>query len=315
MKTKPTIIFITLAAFSLTVSGAPKKKTVDAATILKQGREAFLNYDFEEAADLYDQYKSLKKKAKQDLDEEFEIWEQQLDVATNAFDRVQKIEIIDSISLPLSSFYNAYKMASSAGRIGKIENFNLNRNLDTDEIAFLNEDKDYLIVSVPDETGVLRLQENRRLLDGSWETYESLQGDFDKSGDYIYPFMSGDGQTLYFASDGNDSMGGYDIFVAQKDPFSNEYRQPLNVGMPFNSPYNDFMMAIDEENGLGWWATDRNSEEGNVTVYVYLLDETRKNYSPDDENLTEYAKISDYRATQNPDKESVYIALKTKIGR
>ena len=32
------------------------------------------------------------------------------------------------------------------------------------------------------------------------------------------------------------------------------YLVPENVGMPFNSPYNDYMYVIDEYNNLGWFA-------------------------------------------------------------
>ena len=37
---------------------------------------------------------------------------------------------------------------------------------------------------------------------------------------------------------------------------------PENVGMPFNSPYNDYMYVIDEFNDLGWFASDRYQPEG-----------------------------------------------------
>ena len=58
-----------------------------------------------------------------------------------------------------------------------------------------------------------------------------------------------------------------------------------------------------------WWATDRNSPGEDVTIYVYLLDETRKNYAPDTEDLKTFAKISDYKATWEEGKESYYQSL------
>ncbi|MCH5227868.1 MAG: PD40 domain-containing protein [Muribaculaceae bacterium] len=286
-------------------SAAPKKPTT-AAAALQAGRAAFLNYDFEEAEEMYDQYRKLKTKAKQPFDEDFELWEAQLATASGAFDRVQKIVIIDSIALPRDSFFEAYKLATSAGSVGKPENMVLPPNLSGEEAAFINESGDYLIVSEPNTEGYLRLIESRRLLDGTWETKEMLKGNFEIEGDYAYPFLSADGQTLYFASNGSESMGGYDLFVAQKDPISGEFLQPLNLGMPFNSPYDDLMLAIDEENGLGWWATDRNSDDDNVTVYVYLIDDIRKNYPSDTEDLIDMALITDYKATWEEGKEKFY---------
>lgn len=289
-----------IVGINLCMAITPKKKNPDAEEVLKQGREAFNNYDFEEAADLYDQYRSLKTKAKQPIDEELDIWEKELEIATNAFERVQKIVIVDSISVPAKNFFDSYRLAPSAGYLlpsSSIEGLHGEQNT-----VYKNENGDYLIFPKENEDGDNRLYEKSLLLDGNWDEKETLIGDFEKSGDYVYPFMSADGQTLYFANDGEDSMGGYDIFIAQKDPITGEYRQPLNLGMPFNSPFDDFMLAIDEENGLGWWATNRNNFEDKVTIYVFLYQDIRKNYPSDIENLSDFAKVTAYKATWTDDK-------------
>ena len=36
-------------------------------------------------------------------------------------------------------------------------------------------------------------------------------------------------------------MGGYDIFVTRYNSDTDNYLNPENVGMPFNSPFNDYM--------------------------------------------------------------------------
>ena len=300
------IFFLFLGLAVCYPMGAAKKKAPDPEEVLQQGREAFLNYDFDEAADLYDQYKALMTKAKQPFFEEFDIWESELDVASNAFERVQKIVIIDSISVKKGDFFKAYRLSPSTGEIGLAKNLSSISESGVRELAFLNERKDFLITAQPGSEGDLRLYEHYKLLDGSWESMESLSGTFEKSGDYGFPFMAADGQTLYFANNGEGSMGGYDIFVAQRDPLTGEYLQPLNLGMPFNSPYDDLMMVIDEERGLGWWATDRNSEDGKIDVYVYLIEDIRKNYPEDTENLTDYAKITNYKDTWEPGKDAEY---------
>lgn len=290
--------------------GAVKKaKKADSATVFRQAQEAFMDYEFDEATDLLEEYFSMQTKAKKPLDESYESLARQITTATNAFGRVQKIVVIDSINMPRSSFFDALNLAKSAGSVRRASDFNLPLDSVGTEMAFLSEGKDYFITSVNDEDDNLKLVEYRKLLDGSWEETDALEGDFDKDGDYAFPFLSGDGQTLYFGNNGEDSMGEYDIFVAMKEPITGESRQPLNMGMPFNSPYNDFMMAIDEETGIGWWATDRNSPGEDVTIYVYLLDETRKNYAPDTEDLKSFAKISDYKATWEEGKESYYQSL------
>lgn len=299
------ISFLLTAIFPIHAAQV-KKKTSDPNEVLQKGRMAFLSYDFETAADLYDEYRTLQEKAKKPLNEDLEVWEQELEIASGAFDRIQKIVVIDSLSVPAVSFYNSYRLASSAGNIGSMSSFTDENPIATNEIGFVNEDMDYFIFPQTNDEGNLRLMEMHKLLDGTWEINETLEGEFDKTGDYSYPFMSGDGQTLYFANNGEESMGGMDIFVAQKDALSGEYRQPLNLGMPFNSPYDDMMMAIDEENGIGWWATDRNRKDGNVTIYVYLIEDMRRNYPSDTDNLIDLAKLSNYKMTWEEDKQQEY---------
>ena len=311
------VIYIIVFAFLVLscnsgLAAVKSKKSRNAEEVLKQGREAFYNYNFDEASALYDEYRSLKNKSRQPVDEEFEIWESELEVASNAFDRVRKIVIVDSISMPLKDFYKAYQLSQSSGEIDLTSGLLGNSGLGADEVGFKSERGDFVIY--PKETdGEIRLFERQTLLDNSIEENESLEGKFEKSGDYLYPFMSADGQTLYFANNGNESMGGLDIFVAQKDALTGEYRQPLNLGMPFNSPYDDFMLAIDEENGLGWWATNRNSEEDKVTIYVFLYDEIRKNYPDSTDYLADFAKITSYKDTWVDDNNQLITPAKPVI--
>ena len=114
-----------------------------------------------------------------------------------------------------------------------------------------------------------------------------------------------DGVTLYFANNGENSIGGYDIFISRYD--GEKFLQPQNVGMPYNSPYDDYLLVIDEESGIGWWATDRNQLGDSLTIYKFIPQELRINYPVDTENLAGLAKVSDYRRTWEPGKD--YSAL------
>lgn len=304
------LIFVALLCPQSIRAAKAKAKKTDPSEILQKAQQAYINYEFSDAEDLLDEYESLMTKAKKPVAEEAEELKTRLNTAINAFGRVQKIEIIDSLTMPRNKFFEAYRLSQSAGRIGRPNSFSLDNNFNGREVSYLNEDEDYFITSETDADGNLKLTEMRRLLDGSWRTQDLLIGNFEKEGDYAYPFLAGDGQTLYFANNGDGSMGGYDIFVAQKDPISGESLQPLNIGMPFNSPFDDFMMAIDEERGIGWWATDRNNPGGNVTIFVYLLDEVRQNYSTDTEGLEDFAKITSFKETWKSGKESEYSKIK-----
>lgn len=283
------------------------------ASNLYLGRLAFLDYDFEKASDFYAEFKRHREKNGLVAGETVEELEAQLASAENAMERVEKIEVIDSISVPIDGFFKEYKLPRSAGRLLLPSEMPLEDHRAGAVVAFMNEGGDFMMWGEPDSVGNVRLVESERLTDGTWLEPTPTPDILNKDGYADYPFMMPDGVTLYYASDGNDSMGGYDIFVATRDATTGEYLQPQNIGMPFNSPHDDFMLAIDEENGVGWWATDRNLLGDKVTIYVYVVNDLRRNYDADDEDLLAKARLSDYRSTQNPDVSSRYDRLLATI--
>lgn len=95
--------------------------------------------------------------------------------------------------------------------------------------------------------------------------------------------MLSDGTTLYFASSGEESLGGYDIFVTRLNLNTGNYLVPENMGMPFNSIYNDYMLAIDELNNVGWFVSDRFQEEDKLIVYLFIPNTEKKIYRGGDE--------------------------------
>jgi hypothetical protein len=94
-----------------------------------------------------------------------------------------------------------------------------------------------------------------------------------------------DGITMYFASKGYGSIGGYDLFVTRYNLNTNTFLAPEQLGMPFNSLANDYMMIIDESKELGWFATDRNQPEDKVCVYLFILAESKKIVNIEDPEL------------------------------
>ena len=280
------------------------------------GRLAFMDYDFEGASKYYADFKKYREKLGQVAGETVEELEQQLAVGENSLSRVEKIAVIDSLAVGKDDFFKAYRLSKSAGRLATPEEIPFEEGRQGAVMAYVNEGGDYMMWGEPDSIGNVHIVESLRLVDGSWQNPHPVADHF--SNRYAdYPFMMPDGVTLYFSSDGNGTMGGYDIFVASRDASTGEYLQPQNIGMPFNSPYDDYLLAIDEELGIGWWATDRNRLGDNLTVYVYMVNDLRKNYDPEDDNIIDMARLADYKSTQNPEDAGRYeeaLAAIDKLG-
>ena len=181
--------------------------------------------------------------------------------------RTKSITIIDSVLIGKSEFLNAYNSISkSSGRLSYNE---------VHQEMFTNERGNIRMWAVADSAkdGQLSIVSCSRLVEG-WSGCDTLPSPIRSKYNDAFPFVSTDGLTLYFASDREGGCGGYDIYITRKNPDSNTYFTPENLGFPFNSPSNDYMMAVDESKGVGYFATDRRSPQDSVTVYLYDLSAT-----------------------------------------
>lgn len=212
---------------------------------------------------------------------------------------VEKIAVIDSFVVDKADFLKAYKLSKESGTIQAAA--------DTDCTEFINEMDDKKILA-KETDGKTNLYSSSRLID-KWGGLELLKDLNTGDENLNYPFMGADGITLYYAADGMESMGGYDIFITRYDSDDNTFLRPDNIGMPFNSPYNDYMYAIDDFNNLGWFASDRYQPEGKVCVYVFVPNESKQVYdyeTTDPGLLVNAAMLKEIKVTwNNTDKERI----------
>lgn len=290
--------FIGALAF---LAGIPVAK----GDFLRDGRDAFMDYDFELASEFYGKYaKSLKKTPDDHGEEVLEKYIRQLEIAENSLENVQKIEIIDRLDVPVSDFFKYMKLPSSGGQLLEPNASVISKRRNKSDFAYSTESGDAMLWSEDDADNHEVIMQSERLMDGSWEKPTAVGDILNDGGNARNPFMLSDGITLYYSSDGDGSMGGYDLFVSTKDPLSGEFRQPIGLGYPFNSPYNEYAMAIDEDNGIGWWVTDRNNLDGQVSIYVFRTNDVRRNYVLEEEDdIISLARVSDIGLTQNPDTD------------
>lgn len=103
--------------------------------------------------------------------------------------------------------------------------------------------------------------------DGTWgdpvELPEIINSPFDENA----PFISDDGMTLYFCSNGKKSMGGYDIFYTTVTA-DGVWTEPKNLGVPINSTDEDIHYSIDAATGKSYFASHREEGLGEMDIYV-----------------------------------------------
>ena len=83
------------------------------------------------------------------------------------------------------------------------------------------------------------------------------------------PFLTDNGETLYFASEGHNGMGGADIYYSKRlDESYRFWSKPINLGSKVNSPADDAYFTIDKNKEFGYFVS---SERGNRDIYRIAL--------------------------------------------
>ncbi len=85
---------------------------------------------------------------------------------------------------------------------------------------------------------------------------------FQEGSVYIHP----DGKTMYFSSQGHNSLGGYDIFVSYVDDLGH-WGEPINLGYPINTPYDDLFYSANASGRHAYIASNRVGGKGGLDIY------------------------------------------------
>jgi WD40-like Beta Propeller Repeat len=176
--------------------------------------------------------------------------------------------IIDSLVVPKIDMYNHFHLSKASGTLLIAHNLFPRMDFDFGHV-YLPERNDRAFYADTVLRNGLDLMGRHRLL-SDWGEPEALPSSVNTTADECNPFFLQDGVTLYFSSDRKGGLGGRDIYVTRLNPATNTYVQPDLLGLPFNSPGNEYFLVIDESINRGYFATDRRNDKGHVTIYTFV---------------------------------------------
>lgn len=90
----------------------------------------------------------------------------------------------------------------------------------------------------------------------------TINTEYDEGG--IFP--AADGKTLYFCSNGHNSMGGYDIFMTRFE--NGQWTEPVNVGYPINTIANERMFLLSPDGKTAYVDSDREGGLGERDIWT-----------------------------------------------
>lgn len=79
-------------------------------------------------------------------------------------------------------------------------------------------------------------------------------------------FVTDDGKTLYFSSNGHSTMGGFDIFKSEF--VDGKWSNPVNLGYPINTPDNDVFFTMASSGQRGYYSSKKADGYGSQDLYI-----------------------------------------------
>ena len=103
----------------------------------------------------------------------------------------------------------------------------------------------------------------------SWSSPINMGNKINTQGNEVFPFLTTE-DTLYFASDGHQGMGGLDIFRAVE--YGERWQQPQNLKAPMNSGSDDFGLIVQitaEGEQKGFFTSRRFAAEKGDNIFSF----------------------------------------------
>jgi len=125
--------------------------------------------------------------------------------------------------------------------------------------------------------GGLDIYKSERQADGKWGIPENLGATINSRYNEETPFITEDGQTLYFSSYGHFNMGGYDIFYSKKNT-DGTWGEPVNLGYPINTTDDDLFFQPTNNGVNAYYSLYNPSGRGAHDIYymnIYSVDNPR----------------------------------------
>lgn len=205
---------------------------------------------------------------------------------------LEKVIIFDSLVVNKHDLFKAYPLSASAGTLAwtdtdcALPDSLLTQRLARHTIAY----GDKRMEACPVDSSSAFIGSSMRI-SNEWTAPEQLFANDNADATLQnFPYIMADGQTIYFAQQSDDGLGGLDLYMTRQNSERDGFYRPENIGMPFNSSANDYLFVIDEENGIGMFASDRRQPADSVCIYYFIPSNLRLTY--DEDNLSQEQRIS-----------------------
>ncbi len=240
------------------------------------GKAYHLGYNFDKAIS---SYRKFKIKASKNLAEEYRV-DRHIEMCENGkalVKDIRRVQVLEKRVVSAESFYRTYQLEGLRGRIiAKPKAFmsSYDKKVKDKSILFLPSTSEDVYFSSYGKTAKngKDIYKITRKNNNKWGKAENLGDVINTPYDEDYAFIHPDGVTLYFASKGHNSMGGYDLFKSVYDEEKAEWSKPQNLGFSFSSVGDDILFISDKGKELAYFASNRFDADHQITVYKVKIE-------------------------------------------
>lgn len=264
----------------------------NADSLIVSGDIAHFNYDFDCAVEAYSEALAIMEKDSSDT----------LDIR-NLKDRMLQAEngrnmrkftyspvVLARHRFSIDEFYLYYPLPDRSWRTSSnLTGSSFDHPLY--KAVYAPEDAGRIFYSSADHEGIYNIYMTE-LADTLWSVPAFLNEQVLSAADEIYPMLSPDGKTLYFASKGLYGVGGFDLYMSEWSDEEKDWSEPVNMGFPYSSPADDFLLVNSHDGRYTLFASNRECTADSVYVYVLEHDSLPVRKEVDDpDRLCEIAAL------------------------
>jgi len=240
------------------------------------GKAYHLNYDFDKA--IYNYKRFNDEIGAKEANQKYFI-DREMRMATNGKKLIQYISdltVIENKHINKNNYYYSYQLDDYGGKlIVKPPEFKTKKDKKTEQkqLMFIS-DSGYVYYSSYGTNGAngLDIYFAKKNIDGTWGKPILLPTEINSKYDDDFPYIHPNGKTLYFSSKGHNTMGGFDIFKSVFDSSTNKWSEAINMDFPTNTPYDDYLYISDKKEIYAYFASNRETNDDNISVYKILID-------------------------------------------
>lgn len=167
----------------------------------------------------------------------------------------------------------------------------------------------YFVSSRDDSDGSHDIYFSTKDEKGKWLPAENIGEPINSPYDEMSVFIHPNGTSLYFSSNGHNTMGGYDIF--RSDFVDGKWTAPKNVGYPINTIDDDVFFSITASERYGYFSSAREGGFGGHDLYqiTFLGEEKAPIYTSEDRLIAYLQKSQNIVTMEKQVKTSVAVTL------